>query len=288
MKFLTRKKSPDSEANKSQRITQSKKGKSVILSVIDKRKAFVIGMIVLSLGLFFAEFQFEKAGVVVAIILGLLTDLILYWAIREDLKENFSIELFILPFFYSLAFTLFYFLLPTRIIIRLVLTSLYAFGLYSLFLSENIFTVGAIRTIALLSGARIVSFVLTLISYFFLTNILFSLHLWIFFTIPLLAIYTYPLVYQALWTYDLQKLIPSIKVWAAVISLCILELGIAVWFWPSSPTVIALSLAGFLYTLVGLSHVWFEKKLFRSVLWEYVWVGVIVVFVLLLFTSWGK
>ena len=245
-------------------------------------------MIVLSLGLFFAEFQFEKAGVVVAIILGLLTDLILYWAIREDLKENFSIELFILPFFYSLAFTLFYFLLPTRIIIRLVLTSLYAFGLYSLFLSENIFTVGAIRTIALLSGARIVSFVLTLISYFFLTNILFSLHLWIFFTIPLLAIYTYPLVYQALWTYDLQKLIPSIKVWAAVISLCILELGIAVWFWPSSPTVIALSLAGFLYTLVGLSHVWFEKKLFRSVLWEYVWVGVIVVFVLLLFTSWGK
>jgi len=288
MKFLTRKKSPDLEVNKSQGITQSKKRKSVILSVIDKRKTFVIGMIVLSLGLFFAEFQFEKAGVVVAIILGLLTDLILYWAIREDLKENFSIELFILPFFYSLAFTLFYFLLPTRIIIRLVLTSLYAFGLYSLFLSENIFTVGAIRTIALLSGARIVSFVLTLISYFFLTNILFSLHLWIFFTIPLLAIYTYPLVYQALWTYDLQKLIPSIKVWAAVISLCILELGIAVWFWPSSPTVIALSLAGFLYTLVGLSHVWFEKKLFRSVLWEYVWVGVIVIFVLLLFTSWGK
>lgn len=288
MKFFTRKKTGESGITKSPTVSSAKKGKKTFLLSIDKRQTFVLGTIVLSLGLFLAEFQFERAGIVVAIILGILTDLILYWAIREDLEDNFSIGLFILPFFYSLAFTLFYFLLPTRILIRLVLTSLYAFGLYSLFLSQNIFTVGAIRTIALLSGARIVSFVLTLLSYFFLTNTLFSLHLWIFLTIPLLALYTYPLVYQALWTYDLQKNIPSLRGWAAIVSLCIVEAGIGVWFWPSSATVIALFLAGFLYTMVGLSHVWFEKKLFRSVMWEYVWVGVVVVFVLMLFTSWGK
>jgi len=288
MKFFTRKKSADSGITKNSGVIQAKKGKKGIFLAIDKRQTFVLGTIILSLGLFLAEFQFERAGIVVAIILGILTDLILYWAIKDDLEDNFSIGLFILPFFYTMAFTLFYFLLPTRILIRLILTSLYAFGLYSLFLSENIFTVGAIRTIALMSGARIVSFVLTLLSYFFLTNTLFSLHLWIFLTIPLLALYTYPLVYQALWTYDLQKNISSLRAWAAIVSLCIIEAGIGVWFWPSSPTVIALFLAGFLYTLVGLSHVWFEKKLFRSVMWEYVWVGVVVVFVLMLFTSWGK
>lgn len=245
-------------------------------------------MIVLSLGLFLSEFQFEKAGIVVAIILGLLTDLILYWAVKDDLDDNFSLAIFTLPFFYSLAFALFYFLLPTRLLFRLILTTLYAFGLYSLFLSENIFTVGSIRTIALLSGARIVSFVLTLLSYFFLTNTVVSLHQTIFITVPLIAIFTYPLVYQALWTYNIQKTPVPLREWAGVISLCIVEVAAAVWFWPSSPTVIALFLAGFLYTLVGLSHVWFEKRLFRSVMWEYVWVGAIVFFVLLLFTSWGK
>lgn len=255
---------------------------------IDKRKIFVFGIVILSLGLFATEFQFEKAGIIVGVALGIATDLFLYWAIRDDLKENFSLEVFILPFLYSLSFTLFYFLLPTRILIRLILTSLYALGLYSLFLSGNIFTVGSVRTIALLSGARIVSFILTLLSYFFLTNTLFSLHLWIFITIPILAAYTFLLVYQALWTYDLQRAVPHFREWAGVVSLCIVEAGTGVWFWPSSATVISLFLTGFLYTLVGLSHVWFEKKLFRSVMWEYVWVGVVVLFVLILFTSWGK
>lgn len=287
MKFFRRKETPDQTIKKPS-VSPAKKGKKTIVFSIDKRQKFVLGMMVLSIGLFLSEFQFEKAGIVVAIILGLLTDVILYWAVKDDLEDNFSIGIFILPFFYSLAFALFYFLLPTRILFRLILTTLYAFGLYSLFLSENIFTVGAIRTIALLSGARIVSFVLTLLSYFFLTNTIFSLHQVIFLTIPLLALYTYPLVYQALWTYTIQKTPMPIREWAGVISLCIIEVAVAVWFWPSSPTVIALFLAGFLYTLVGLSHVWFEKRLFRSVMWEYVWVGVIVFFVLLLFTSWGK
>lgn len=287
MKFF-RRKEDSLQPIKKPSVNSAKRGKRTIVFSIDKRQKFVIGMIVLSVGLFLSEFQFEKAGIIVAVVLGLVTDLILYWAVKDDLEDNFSIGIFILPFFYSLAFALFYFLLPTRLLFRLILTTLYAFGLYSLFLSENIFTVGAIRTIALLSGARIVSFVLTLLSYFFLTNTIFSLHQVVFLTIPLVALCTFPLVYQALWTYTIQKAPMPIRAWAGVISLCIIEVALAVWFWPSSPTVIALFLAGFLYTLVGLSHVWFEKRLFRSVMWEYVWVGVIVFFVLLLFTSWGK
>lgn len=266
----------------------SKKGKRTITFSIDKRQKFVLGMLILSAILFLTEFQFGKLGLVVATFLALATEGILYWAIKDDLKENFSVNVFILPFFYSLAFALFYFLVPTRLLFRLILTSFYAFGLYSLFLSQNIFIVSAIRTIALLSGARIVSFVLTLLSYFFLTNILLTLHLNILLILPILAIYTYPLIYQSLWTYNLQKNPIPMREWAGVLTLCIVETAAIVWFWPSSPTVIALFLAGFFYTLVGLSHVWFEKKLFRNVMWEYVWVGVIVFFVLLTFTSWGK
>jgi hypothetical protein len=76
--------------------------------------------------------------------------------------------------------------------------------------------------------------------------------------------------------------------WVSALTICIIEIATVLWFWPSSPTVISLFLTGFLYILAGLSHIWFEKRLFKGVLWEYVWVGFVVVLVLLLFTPWGK
>jgi len=267
----------------------AKKGKRQFILAIDKRQKFVLGVIILSGILFVSEFQFGRSGLVVAVVLGILMDAILYWAIKEDLKENFTPSVFILPFFYSLSFGLFYFLVPARLIFRLLLTAFFAFGAYSLFLSKNIFTVSSIRTIALLSGARIVSFILTMLSYFFLSNIIFTLHLHLIFVLPLIALYTFPLAYQSLWSYAPAKT-PNRQLieWAGGLTLCMIEIAAVVWFWPSTPTVLALFLAGFFYTIVGISHVWFEKRLFRGVMWEYVWVGATVCFVLLLFTSWGK
>jgi hypothetical protein len=287
MRFF-RKKGGEETQPKPSRSLSSKKGKRVLNISIDKRQKFVLAVIVLSIGLFVAEFQFGKSGIIIALLLGIITDLFLYWSVREDLKGNFAISLFILPFFYSLAFGLFYFLVPARLMFRLLLTGLYAFGMYSLFLSENIFIVSSIRTIALLSGARIVSFVITLISFFFLTNTIYTLHVPVYFIIPIFLVYTFPLLYQSIWTYILQKTPYSIRLWSLALTVSLAEAASIIWFWPTSPTVIALFLTGFLYTLVGLSHAWFEKRLFRSVMWEYVWVGAMVFFVIILFTSWGK
>ncbi len=270
------------------RLQGQKKGRKTIQLVLDKRQKFIIAVVSLSIVLFIAQFQFGTSGLLGPIILSLLTMLLLWWAIKGDLKGNFQISVFILPFFYSLAFGLFYFLVPTRLLSRVVLTGLYAFGLYSLFLSQNIFVVGSIRTIALLSGARIVSFVITLVSFFFLSNIIFTFHLFIFPLIIVIFIYTYLLMYQSIWSYALQKTTVSLLLWVLALTLCVVEVSVMLWFWPSNPTVIALFLTGIFYTVVGLSHVWFERRLFRGVLWEYVWVGVVVFFVLILFTSWGK
>lgn len=286
--MLFRKKQLSPQVKTTQRSTSVKKGKKTITFSIDKRQKFVLAILFLASGLFLTEYILGRSGIFIAIILAVFTNLFLYWAVREDLKGNFTWSIFILPFLYSLSFALFYFLVPARLLFRILLTSLYAFGLYSLFLTENIFTVSSIRTIALLSGARIVSFVITLVSYFFLTNIIFTLHLFILPTIALIAIYSFPLIYQSIWTYTLQKTPYPIALWSLGITISLLEVAAVVWFWPSTPTVIALFLTGFLYTLVGLSHVWFEKRLFRSVMWEYVWVGVTVFFVLMLFTSWGR
>jgi len=264
-------------------------GKRTLIIALDKRQKFVLSVIFLSLSLFITEYQFGKSsGFYIVFVLSILCDLFLFWAIRHDIKENFTWNLFILPFFFNLAFGLFYFLIPARLYARIIMTVLYAFGLYSLFLSQNIFTVSAIRTIQLLSGARIVSFVITLISFFFLSNIVLTLHLSIFPYLLLIFIYTFALIYHSIWTYTLQKTARSIHLWVLALSLAVVEVAGAVWFWPSGPTVLALFLTGFFYTLVGLSHVWFERRLFKGVLWEYVWVGVVVFFVLNLFTQWGQ
>ena len=254
--------------------------------VFDKRQKFAIGVVILSLGLFGASITFNEYGIVLSALLAIFSDIFLFWAIHEDMQQNFSPQALILPFLYSLSFGLFSFLAPARLLTRLTLTALYAVGLYSVFLSENIFIVASIRTIALLNSARIVSLVISLITFFFLTNTTFSLRLIIFPTLALIIVITFLLTMHAIWTYTLEKSFRKDVLWIGIITLCLTQLFLALWFWPTSPTVIALFLTSIWYVLVGLSHVWLDKRLFRNVLWEYLWVAIIAFSVLISFTKW--
>src|SRR3989344_6538425 len=106
---------------------------------LSKRHRFVISVFILSLMLFFSEHQLGRSGVIVAVVLSLLADALLLAANYSDIKQNFSMVYFILPFFFSLACGLFYFLIPIRFLTRILMTTFYAVGLYSIFLSQNIF-----------------------------------------------------------------------------------------------------------------------------------------------------
>jgi hypothetical protein len=251
-----------------------------------KRQRLVISVILLSIGLFVSEYFLGKSAVYVIFLLSVLTDFLLFLALRKDLKDNFMAQIFILPFIFSLSFGMFYLLVPARLLSRIIMTALYATGLYSLFLSENIFTVSSMRTIALLSGARTVTFTLTLLSYFFLSNVIFSMHLNVFLTLAIIFIYTFPMVLQSLWIHTLEKGIFSGISWTLFLSICLLELSIVLWFWPSTPTLIALFLTGVFYSLIGLSQMWLDKRLFKTVIYEYILVSVIVFIALVLYTSW--
>lgn len=263
------------------RIRRNRRGS--IFSV-GKRQKFVIGVFILTIGLLYTEFQFSRLGIFISLFLAILTDVFLLWGLYQDIKDKFVYEIFILPFFYSLSFGLFCFLTP-NFTYKIALAIVYAFGLYSLYLSQNIFVVSSTRTIALLSGARIVSFVVTLVSFFLLTNVVFTLRLIIFPVLILVLIYTYFLYYHSLWTYSLQKLTQPLVVWASVLTMCIIELTTVLWFWLSKPPIIALFLTGFFYIVAGLSHIWFEKRFFKGILWEYAWVGFVVITVLLVFSN---
>lgn len=264
-----------------------KKLKSFISGIlISKRQRFIFVVLILSLGLFIAESLLGKSGMVVVFGLSFLTLIFLYFVLRHDLKDNFSLQIFILPFFYSLSVGLFYLLVPARFLTRIGITGLYALGLYSLFLSQNIFTVSSIRTIALLSGARTVSLVLSLLSYFFISNVVFSFHINVFITLFFIFAYTFPMVLQAIWIHALDKNLFAQIFWVLSLTICLSEIALFLWFGTGSPTVSALFLTAIFYVLVGLTQAWFEKRLFRSVILEYIWITVISFIFLIIFTNW--
>jgi hypothetical protein len=269
------------------KIQRKKIGNFLAKVLFSKRQRFIFAVIILSFGLFMSEYILGKSAISIVFVLALLTVGFLFLTLREDLKDNFSPQVFILPFFYSLAVGLFYLLVPARMLTRIGITSLYALGLYSLFLTENIFTVSSIRTIALLSGARTVSLVLTLLSFFFLSNVVFSFHINIFITLLLIFIYSFLIVLQAVWTYTLEKNILSEIFWVLSLTFCLVEVALFLWFRQGSPTVLALFLTAIFYVLIGLTQAWFEKRLFRGVILEYFWVTVVSFIFLILFTNFG-
>lgn len=255
---------------------------------LSKREKFVSSVFILSSAFFFSEVFTGLAFVIAGGIVALATALFLYISLREDIKGTFYYPLFVLPFLYALSFELFYSLVPARTLTRLLLTVVFAFGLYSLYLTQNIFAVSGIRTINLLRSARIVSFVITIFTMFSLLNVLFSLKLPIFIAPILVGVIVFLLAFESLWSYALtRESVGEVLTAATVCAISIAELAVVVAIWPVNAVIYAIFLTGIFYTYSGLSHAWMEKRLFKGILWEYVWVGFLSVLILILFSQWG-
>lgn len=254
----------------------------------DKRKKFVLSVLLLSSGLLISQFLRGGERVILGIFLSILAVVSLFLSIYEDIKGTFHYPIFILPFFYTLALSLFYFLLPERFLTRIAVTIFFAMTIYSLFLAHNIYAVSSIRTVQLLRAAHAVSFFLTIIAFFILVNMVFTLHLMPYVLFVLLFGASFILIIQILWSTLLEaSFSPIVLFFSLGLSLILAEIGTMLSFWPVLPTVAALFLSGNFYTFVGLSQHWLEKRLFKGILWEYIWVVIIVFVVLIFTTTWG-
>lgn len=254
--------------------------------IITKRQKFIASVGILSVLLFLSEQLFGKSDFYITILLSLFAAFLFIFCEFPDIRRNYPLYLFTIPLFlFTLSIGLFYFLIPARILTRLLITIFYAIGLYSLFLSQNIFIVASLRTIPLLSGARIVSFVTTFVSYLLLDIVVFTLHLSLPLTALFIFLYSFLAVLQSI-AISYEKSLKRTILWVLALSLALVEIAVILWFWPASPTMIAIFLAVFFNTIVGLSRTWLEKRLFKGALWEYIWMTVVVLFILLAFSSW--
>lgn len=255
---------------------------------VSKRQKFVLVVSLLSLSLFLSEFLGGQYFIAATVILSIATDIALYLILKDDIQGTFFYPIFILPFLYTFAFNLFYSLVPARILSRMAVTLVYGFGLYSLFLTQNIFAVSGIRTINLLRSARIVSFVLTLVILFFLINVSFSLRLPIIVLPLLVLIVSLLLSFQSLWVYVFDRtLLPEIFLAAGAISFSLMELSLILILWPVNASIYSIFLTGVFYAYSGVINAWIEKRLFKGILWEYIWIGSLSIMILLFFSKWG-
>src|SRR3989344_6363090 len=232
---------------------------------LNKRQKIIIASVILTFGLvstqlvdFNLRFKFLKAAV-----------------------------LLILPTLFVLGLASFYFLLPVRWLTRLPVALIFGLSFYSLLLSQNVFNVAAIRTIPLFRAASTAAFLFTLITSFFLYNVIHAFNLAFYFNGLLVFLISFPLILQILWSIEMEDRISvSILAQSFILSLVLGELGLSLSFWPMQVTMRSLTLASAMYVLLGLITYELRNRLNRRVTWEYLGIGIAVLTVAFFTTSW--
>ncbi len=146
-----------------------------------KRQKFIFSSVTLSVGLMFVQIAAFEWRYLAISLLSFLAAGFTLWSLREALAGIRYLTTMILPALFTAGVGLFYFLLPNTWLAMLPVALLYGFGFYALLLTENIFSVSAIRTIQLFRAAQAVGFLLTLLTAFFLydTVFFFKFYPWI-------------------------------------------------------------------------------------------------------------
>lgn len=251
-----------------------------------KRSKFVLSTLVLTGSLLLAFLGGSEFGNQWVTILAFLSCVFTVFSLWGDLPKRKQIFIILLPgFLFTLGIGLFYFVLPARWLTRIIMLSIFAFGFYATLLAQNIYVISVARNIKLLQAARTIGFLLSVASAFCLYYILFSLHTFL----PLVAfgvfIISFLLITAVIWSITLKEFIGKTEfLHILVLTIVLSEIGTFVTFWPVSVAFAAIFLTGNFYTFVGLSQHWLEDRLFKRVLWEFIWVAVIL-FVILFFTA---
>lgn len=257
---------------------------------MSKRKRFILSAVVLSLGFVGIQFVEEVYRYWSILFLSIMTTVLFLWSLREGLKRNMTLLSLVLPTLFTVGVGLFWFLLPTSVYTRIPIVIFYGLGIYALSLTMNIYTVSAMRTIALLRAARGVGFVLSLVTSFLLYDTILSLKTGLLLRTILVFAFSLPVFLQGFWAIPLsrefgksKKLFPL----SLISSIVVTQVSISLFFWPVTVVVGSLFLTIAVYVLLGLGQARLEARLFKQTVGEYISVGVLVFLGMLIATRWG-
>jgi hypothetical protein len=252
-----------------------------------KRVKFVISAVVLAFGLVGTQLLSLELRPIAIILFFIASYLISAWALSKDLNGVEWITVIPFPALYALSVSLFYFLLPSNLFARVAIIVLFGIGMYALYLTSNIFTVGKVKTIQLLHAAHAVGSLFLLIMSIFFFNFIFSLQLHPVLNALLVALVTFVPVLCRTWSLDLQpKFTPRTIAVPLLFSAFLGEAAFALSLLPVGLWTVSLFLTALLYIETGLIQNYVAGRLFAKTMQEYIMMGVFVTMSLLLLISW--
>lgn len=256
---------------------------------LTKRQKIIVVTVLITLGLVFStqinNFIFLKYNLIIG--LGVITYLLCLWALWEGMTKLKAIVLLILPTFFTISVASFYFLLPIRWLTRLPTAIIFSLSFYCLLLSSNVFNVASIRTIPLYRAASTAAFLFTLITAFFLFNVVYALRLPFYWNGVVVFLISLPLIMQILWSVEMERITMPILIYSLIVSMLVGEFGVVLSFWPVAPTIWSLTLSTVIYVLLGITVDFMRNRINQRIVWEHLLVGVVVFFAgfLLTFSS---
>ena len=256
---------------------------------MSKRGYFLISSLVLTSVFFLLSlisFQWKYTGIAGFSLGVAIFQIVLFYSMAKS-KPNLLVSAF-LPMMFSLGISLFRFLFAVNWVWEIVLVVVFLFGIYTLFLIENVFLVSAeIKTVPLIRAANIVGFLITLITSFFIYQVVFSFRLPSWQNGGLILAANIPILIHYFWSIRLKRPFTWKNLRLALIFSVILgEIAIAVSYWPLEVTKASLYLTSIAYVFLGLSHAYCQEKLFKETIREFVLVGLGTFIALFLVTNW--
>jgi len=252
-----------------------------------KRQQFVLATILLTAGLLLTQLMTGASRYFLVGFLSVAAVCSTALVFRQELHGMEWLTILSLPTLFTAAVALFYFLLPVRWLTRLPVAFLYGIGIYALLLTENIYTVAADRTIALLRAAHSVGFLLTLLTYFLLVQTTLAFRFLAPVQTSVIGILSFILALQSVWSMELTTVI-SRRVWHVCIAVTVFLTQI-IWifsFIPTKTILLALLFTTAFYSTVGASQQYVIEKLYKKTLVEFFIVSAIVFIITLAATSW--
>lgn len=226
------------------------------------------------------------------------------WSLREGLSGLEWLTLLLPPVIFTYAFMMFSVLLrpdwllggalsfvPQWLIVgagRAVIIAAYGLCHYILLLSSNIFSVAAIRTIALYRSASAMSFVMTVLTGMLVFNTILSFRLPFWQGGLWVALAGLVLIFPGLWSVKMEpKITREVGAYSVWLAVALGLLAVAIAFWPITTAVGSLFLTTVLYIYLGISQSHLADRLFAKTVWEYVTVGSVVLVTMLLTSGLG-
>lgn len=255
---------------------------------MSKRRRFLITSILLAFGFIGIQFLRDQNRFWAIGALGVLSVVLFTWSLWEGLGRDMTFLTLVLPTVFTLGVGLFWFLLPASVFARIPIIIFYGIGVYVLALTMNIYSVSAIRTIALLRAARGVGFVVTLITSFLVFDAILSIKTSAVVMMFLSFILSFPLFLQGFWSVNLSKeYVPELTTLSLTSSLIVGEIAGALYFWPVTVVVGSLFLTVAVYMLLGLGQSRLDGRLFAVTVREHFTVGILVFVAMFFATHWG-